>query len=23
RWFDTYVQNVVAAPVTPRTGGSR
>lgn len=23
RWFDTYVQNVVAVPVTPRTGGSR
>ncbi|MFF3565436.1 MCE family protein [Streptomyces sp. NPDC002574] len=23
RWFDTYVQNVVAAPVIPRTGGSR
>jgi phospholipid/cholesterol/gamma-HCH transport system substrate-binding protein len=23
RWFDTYVQNLVAAPVTPRTGGSR
>nr|WP_112471084.1 MCE family protein [Streptomyces triticisoli] len=23
RWFDSYVQNLVAAPVVPRTGGSR
>lgn len=23
RWFDSYVQNLVAAPVTPRTGGTR
>ncbi|MET8274901.1 MCE family protein [Streptomyces sp. NPDC005096] len=23
RWFDSYIQNVVAAPVVPRTGGSR
>lgn len=23
RWFDSYVQNLVAAPVTPRTGGSQ
>ncbi|MER5179409.1 MCE family protein [Streptomyces sp. NPDC002896] len=23
RWFDGYIQNLVAAPVTPRTGGSR
>jgi phospholipid/cholesterol/gamma-HCH transport system substrate-binding protein len=23
RWFDSYVQNLVAAPVAPRTGGSR
>jgi phospholipid/cholesterol/gamma-HCH transport system substrate-binding protein len=23
RWFDAYVQNLVAAPVVPRTGGSR
>jgi phospholipid/cholesterol/gamma-HCH transport system substrate-binding protein len=23
RWFDTYVQNLVAAPLVPRTGGSR
>ncbi|WP_399477862.1 MCE family protein [Streptomyces sp. TRM68367] len=23
RWFDSYVQNMVAAPVVPRTGGSR
>ncbi|MEY9990906.1 virulence factor Mce-like protein [Streptomyces sp. V4I8] len=22
RWFDSYVQNLVAAPVVPRTGGS-
>ncbi|WP_030940492.1 MCE family protein [Streptomyces sp. NRRL S-646] len=22
RWFDSYVQNLVAAPVTPRTGGT-
>jgi virulence factor Mce-like protein len=22
RWFDSYIQNLVAAPVTPRTGGS-
>ncbi|MBT2389242.1 MCE family protein [Streptomyces sp. ISL-1] len=23
RWFDSYIQNLVAAPVVPRTGGSR
>ncbi|MER6614962.1 MCE family protein [Streptomyces xantholiticus] len=23
RWFDSYIQNMVAAPVVPRTGGSR
>jgi phospholipid/cholesterol/gamma-HCH transport system substrate-binding protein len=23
RWFDSYVQNLVAAPVTPRTGGGQ
>ncbi|MDN0200703.1 MCE family protein [Streptomyces sp. S.PNR 29] len=23
RWFDGYIQNLVAAPVVPRTGGSR
>jgi len=23
RWFDSYVQNLVAAPVTPRTGGTQ
>lgn len=23
RWFDSYVQNLVAAPVAPRTGGRR
>ncbi|MFD4626178.1 MCE family protein [Streptomyces sp. NPDC058475] len=23
RWFDSYVQNLVAAPVVPRTGGTR
>lgn len=23
RWFDSYVQNLVAAPVVPRTGGAR
>ncbi|WP_306986576.1 MCE family protein [Streptomyces canus] len=23
RWFDSYVQNLVAAPVAPRTGGSQ
>jgi len=23
RWFDSYVQNLVAAPVVPRTGGSQ
>ncbi|MFI5628713.1 MCE family protein [Streptomyces sp. NPDC051664] len=23
RWFDSYIQNVVAAPAVPRTGGSR
>ncbi|WP_436848174.1 MCE family protein [Streptomyces collinus] len=23
RWFDSYIQNLVAAPVTPRTGGTR
>ncbi|WP_426568240.1 MCE family protein [Streptomyces canus] len=23
RWFDSYVQNLVAAPVVPRTGGDR
>ncbi|MEV8206217.1 MCE family protein [Streptomyces sp. NPDC079189] len=23
RWFDSYIQNVVAAPVVPRKGGSR
>jgi virulence factor Mce-like protein len=23
RWFDSYVQNMVAAPVVPRTGGSQ
>jgi phospholipid/cholesterol/gamma-HCH transport system substrate-binding protein len=23
RWFDSYVQNLVAAPVTPRTGDTR
>ncbi|MGW2641155.1 MCE family protein [Streptomyces sp. NPDC001348] len=23
RWFDSYVQNLVAAPVAPRTGGTR
>ncbi|WP_202425123.1 MCE family protein [Streptomyces sp. HUCO-GS316] len=23
RWFDSYVQNLVAAPVAPRTGGAR
>ncbi|MFI1168000.1 MCE family protein [Streptomyces sp. NPDC020801] len=23
RWFDSYVQNLVAAPVVPRTGGRR
>jgi phospholipid/cholesterol/gamma-HCH transport system substrate-binding protein len=23
RWFDSYVQNLVAAPVVPRSGGSR
>jgi phospholipid/cholesterol/gamma-HCH transport system substrate-binding protein len=23
RWFDSYVQNLVAAPVVPRTGGER
>ncbi|MGW3623048.1 MCE family protein [Streptomyces sp. NPDC000880] len=23
RWFDSYIQNIVAAPVVPRTGGSR
>ncbi|CAM5524701.1 MCE family protein [Streptomyces aurantiogriseus] len=23
RWFDAYVQNLVAAPVVPRTGGTR
>ncbi|MEU6181044.1 MCE family protein [Streptomyces coeruleorubidus] len=23
RWFDSYVQNLVAAPVIPRTGGER
>ncbi|WP_307183545.1 MCE family protein [Streptomyces canus] len=23
RWFDSYVQNLVAAPVEPRTGGSQ
>ncbi|NUP16791.1 MAG: MCE family protein [Streptomyces sp.] len=23
RWFDSYVQNLVAAPVEPRTGGKR
>ncbi|MEU7061439.1 MCE family protein [Streptomyces sp. NPDC046197] len=23
RWFDSYVQNLLAAPVVPRTGGSR
>lgn len=23
RWFDSYIQNMVAAPVTPRTGGTR
>ncbi|WP_398946854.1 MCE family protein [Streptomyces sp. BK340] len=23
RWFDSYVQNLVVAPVTPRTGGTR
>ncbi|MGW2802032.1 MCE family protein [Streptomyces sp. NPDC001269] len=23
RWFDSYVQNLVATPVAPRTGGSR
>ncbi|TQK51098.1 phospholipid/cholesterol/gamma-HCH transport system substrate-binding protein [Streptomyces sp. SLBN-118] len=23
RWFDSYIQNLVATPVVPRTGGSR
>ncbi|MGW3147820.1 MCE family protein [Streptomyces sp. NPDC001177] len=23
RWFDSYIQNLVAAPVVPRTGGSQ
>ncbi len=23
RWFDSYIQNMVATPVVPRTGGSR
>jgi phospholipid/cholesterol/gamma-HCH transport system substrate-binding protein len=23
RWFDSYIQNMVAAPVVPRTGGAR
>ncbi|MFI1364505.1 MCE family protein [Streptomyces griseochromogenes] len=23
RWFDSYIQNLVAAPVTPRAGGTR
>lgn len=23
RWFDSYIQNMVAAPVVPRTGGSQ
>ncbi|WP_437075368.1 MCE family protein [Streptomyces sp. enrichment culture] len=23
RWFDSYIQNMVAAPVVPRTGGGR
>ncbi|HZF90282.1 MCE family protein [Streptomyces sp.] len=23
RWFDSYIQNLVAAPVVPRTGGDR
>ncbi|GAB2715669.1 MCE family protein [Streptomyces bullii] len=23
RWFDSYIQNMVAAPVVPRTGGNR
>jgi phospholipid/cholesterol/gamma-HCH transport system substrate-binding protein len=23
RWFDSYVQNLVAAPVVPRTGGGQ
>ncbi|MGW1891486.1 MCE family protein [Streptomyces sp. NPDC002004] len=23
RWFDSYIQNLVAVPVAPRTGGSR
>ncbi|MGW3357205.1 MCE family protein [Streptomyces bungoensis] len=23
RWFDSYIQNLVAAPVIPRTGGTR
>ncbi|MFJ8198495.1 MCE family protein [Streptomyces sp. NPDC096152] len=23
RWFDSYIQNLVAAPVVPRSGGSR